>query len=139
MELKTWWKGLPSIVRWLLVTLTIMAVTGGSVLAYQALTGTGEVTVIENLSWVGENSFAVNLYPQESTTESLTLANASSVEMDVDIISTIDPDPGAKGMSIDVPASVTVPANSQAPFNVTITAGKSAEPVVYTITFSVER
>ena len=139
MRLTTWWKGLSSVARWLLVTITIMAVAGGSVLAYTALTGTGNVTVIENLSWVGENTFAVNLYPQESVVESLTLANASSVEMDVDIVSTIDPDPGAKGMDIDVPAGVTVPANGSASFDITITAGKSAEPIVYTVTFNIER
>jgi len=116
-----------------------MAVTGGSVLAYRALEGQGEVTVIENLSWVGENTFAVNVYPQESVMETLTLANASTVEMDVDIVSSIDPDPGAKGMSIDVPSGVTVPANGSASFDITITAGKSAEPIVYTVTFNIER
>ena len=140
MRLTTWWKGLSSVARWLLVTITIMVVTGSvAYAAYRALTGTGEVTVIENLSWVGENTFAVNLYPQESVVESLTLANASGVEMDVDIVSTIDPDPGAKGMDIDVPAGVTIPASGQASFDVTITAGKSAEPITYTVTFYIER
>ena len=139
MRLTTWWKGLPSVARWLLVTITLMAVTGGSVLAYRALEGQGEVTVIENLSWVGENTFAVNVYPQESVMETLTLANASSVEMEVDIVSTIDPDPGAKGMDIDIPAKVTIPAIGQQSFDVTITAGKSAEPITYTVTFYIER
>ena len=126
-------------IRWVLATIVILMVVAGSAYAYVALTGTGKVTVIENLSWVGDSSFTVSLYPQESVVESLTLANASEVEMDVDIISAIDPDPGAKGMAIDVPAGVTVPANGQAAFSVTITAGKSAEPIAYTITFEISR
>ena len=125
--------------RWLLVTIVVLAIVGGVAYAYVALIGTGEVTVIENLSWVGVNSFQVDLYPQESTTESLTLANASSIAMDVDILSTITPDPGSKGMAIDVPSGVTVPGNGQASFSVTITAGKSAEPITYTITFEIDR
>jgi hypothetical protein len=59
--------------------------------------------------------------------------------MDVDIINTITPDPGTKGMTITVPNKVTVPASGQVSFDITITAGKSAEPVTYTITFGVER
>lgn len=130
---------IPKIIRWFLVTTTLILLTAGGVYAYQALTGQGQVTVIENLSWVGDSTFEVSLYPQESTTETLTLANASSVSMDVDIINTITPDPGTKGMTITVPNKVTVPASGQVSFDITITAGKSAEPVTYTITFGVER
>ncbi|MFA7101417.1 MAG: hypothetical protein WC196_06815 [Bacilli bacterium] len=130
---------IPKIIRWFLVTATLILLTAGGVYAYQALTGQGQVTVIENLSWVGDSTFEVSLYPQESTTETLTLANASSVSMDVDIINTITPDPGTKGMTITVPNKVTVPASGQVSFDITITAGKSAEPVTYTITFGVER
>jgi hypothetical protein len=130
---------IPKIIRWFLVTATLILLTAGGVYAYQALTGQGQVTVIENLSWVGDSTFEVSLYPQESTTETLTLANASSVSMDVDIINTITPDPGTKGMTITVPNKVTVPAGGQISFDTTITAGKSAEPVTYTITFGVER
>jgi len=71
--------------------------------------------------------------------ESLTLANASGVDMEVDIISLVDPDPGAKGMTIDIPAKITIPATGQQSFDVTITAGKSAEPITYTITFTIDR
>jgi len=130
---------IPKIIRWFLVTATLILLTAGGIYAYQALTGQGQVTVIENLSWVGDSTFEVSLYPQESTTETLTLANASSVSMDVDILNTITPDPGTKGMTITVPNKVTVPASGQVSFDITITAGKSAEPVTYTITFGVER
>jgi hypothetical protein len=130
---------IPKIIRWFLVTATLILLTAGGVYAYQALTGQGQVTVVENLSWVGDNTFTVNLYPQESTTETLTLANASSMSMDVDITNTITPDPGTKGMTITVPSKVTVPAGGQSSFDITITAGKSAEPIAYTITFGVER
>lgn len=139
MNIKKVWKGLPSITRWLLVTFIAMLIMSGAAYAYVALTGTGQVTVVENLSWVGENTFAVNLYPQESVTKSLTIANASSSAMIADIVSTVTPDPGSKGMSIDMPKTVTVPANGQVPFNITITVGKSAEPITYTITFEIQR
>jgi len=130
---------LSRVVRWLLTTTVAMMIVGGAAYAYVALTGTGEVTVVENLSWVGDNTFAVNVFPQESIVETLTIANASSVAMEVDIVTTIDPDPGAKGMTIDIPAKITIPAIGQQAFNVTITAGKSAEPITYTVTFEIAR
>lgn len=132
-------KKLSGIVRWLLATIVILVIVAGSAYAYVALTGTGQVTVIECLSWVGANTFDVDLYPQESTTINLILANESSLAIDVDVVSTVTPDPGAKGMTIDVPNGVTVPASGQAPFDVTITAGKSAEPITYTVTFEIVR
>jgi len=139
MRIATWWKGLSSVVRWLLVTITIMALVGGSVLAYTALTGKGYVEVKENLTWVGDSEFTVDLFPQESVVATLAIANASSVAMEVDIVTTIDPDPGAKGMTIDIPNKITIPATGQQAFDVTITAGKSAEPTTYTITFEIAR
>ncbi len=43
--------------------LLVSALLYGGVLAYTALTGTGQVTVQEALSFVGSSSFDVNLYP----------------------------------------------------------------------------
>lgn len=126
-------------IRWVLVTILILAIIGGGVYAYVALTATGDVTVVEALSWVGSNTFSVNLYPQESVIESLTLANASSVDLTVDFISVVTPDPGPKGLTVSVPNNLNVPATGQASFDITITAGKSAEPQAYTVEIQVDR
>lgn len=127
------------IIRWLLVTILLLLMIGGGVLAYYALTGTGEVTVEEALSFVGPSSFSVSLYPQESAVESLIVANASSLNMDVDLLSTVTPDPGPKGLTIDIPKKITVPAIGQATVNITITAGKNAEPNTYTVSIIFDR
>ena len=127
------------IVRYILSIIGTIAVVSGIVYAYVALTGTGQVTVIENLSWVGENTFDVSLMPQESVTESLTIANASSIDMEIDVTYAIDPDPGSKGMSITIPNKITVPGSGNTSFNVSIVAGKGAEPITYTVTFEVAR
>jgi len=127
------------IARWMLITFIALAATVGIIYAYIALTSTGEVTVEENLSWVGDNTFSVTLYPQESETVSLTIANASSVAIDVDLASVVTPDPGAKGLTVSVPNKLTAPANGQISFDVVIAAGKSAEPQAYTIEITVER
>lgn len=137
--MKRLWRTLPHAVRWLLVTLLILAMTVGGVVAYYALTGTGDITVEEALSFVGPTSFSVTLYPQESDTAQLTVANASSLDMDVDLLSTIDPDPGAKGMTVDIPNSITVPATGQVVVDITITAGKNAEPGTYIVSIIFDR
>lgn len=127
------------LLRALLSVLLVSAVLYGAVYAYVALTSTGEVTVREPLSWVGSNTFSVSLYPQESVSATLTLANASSSSLSVDFITTVTPNPGSKGMSISVPNNLTVPATGQASFVVTVTAGKSAEPGTYSVTIEVDR
>jgi len=137
--LKKLWRTLPHFVRWLLVTLLILAVIGGGVYAYTALTAEGDITVEENLSFVGPSTFSVSLYPQESETAQLTVANASSVAMDIDLLSTVMPDPGAKGLTVDLPSKVTAPGNGQVVIDIKITAGKSAEPQVYTVTIEIAR
>ena len=136
--MKKIWRKLPSLVRWALVTIMILALTGGAVYAYVALTATGDVTVEECLSWVGDNTFSVTLYPQESQIEALTLANASSQDMEVDFLSTIIPDPGS-GMTIDIPNKVTVPGDGQVSFDITISAGKSVAPNSYSVSIEVVR
>ncbi len=130
-------KNLVKVFRWLLVTIAAVAVVAGGVLAYQALTGTGTVTVKENLSWVGSNTFTVNLYPQESVVETLTLANASGVAMDIDVTSEVLPAPD--GITVTIPKNLTIPANGQLPFNIEIATSKSAVPQAYTITFGIVR
>lgn len=137
--MKGLWKGLSPVIRWLLTTLLLLLIVSGVAYAYVALTGTGEVTVEECLSWVGPSTFSVSLYPQESQVESLTLANASGVDMDIDITSVVTPDPGTKGLVIDVPKTLTVPAVGQIAFDITITAGKNAEPDTYTVTIDIVR
>jgi len=137
--LKKLWHLLPGALRWLLVTILIMGLAAGSVLAYKALTGTGTVTVVEALSWVGPNTFDVQLYPQESTTQTLTLANASSLDLDVDIDWKVKPDPLKKGLTVTIPTSITVPAYGQQSFNVQVVVSKSAEPGTYTITYDIVR
>ncbi len=133
------WKKAPGLVRWLLVTLVILAVVGVGAWAYTALTGTGEVTVVEPLSFVGPSSFTVSLYPQETETATLTVANASSVALDVDLVSVVTPDPGPKGMTIDIPNSITVAAEGQIVVNIDISPGKSAEPGVYNVSIEFAR
>jgi len=137
--MKKLWKMIPHFARWSLVTLLILVLTGGAVLAYVALTATVEVTVEECLSFVGDNTFSVSLYPQESETVHLTIANASSLSMDVDLLSNVVPDPGAKGMTINIPNKVTVPATGQVTIDIEIIAGKSAEPVAYAVTLEIDR
>lgn len=137
-------KKLRSILFWkvspvIIAVVMFLSVVGIGVSAYVALTATGEVTVEECLSFVGDSTFSVSLYPQESETVQLTIANASSLDMDVDLLSTVTPDPGAKGMTINVPNKVTVPATGQVTVDIVITAGKSAEPTTYTVSIEISR
>ena len=127
------------LVKVLASVLLVSALLYGSVLAYIALTGTGHVTVQEPLSFVGSSSFSVSLYPQQSVSAQLTVANASPVAMDVDLISSVTPEPGAKGLTIGIPNKITVPGNGQTIVTITITAGKSAEPNVYTVSIAFDR
>ena len=120
-------------------TLIVTTVLGGVVYAYVALTSTGQVEVKESLPFVGVNTFNVNLYPQESKSVQLTIANASSVASDVDLTSNISPDPGAKGLIVAIPNKITVPAGGQTTLTITISAGKSAEPQAYTVTIFFDR
>ena len=127
------------LIRGILVTVLLLAMVAGGVLAYNALTGTGNVTVDEALSFVGPTSFDVNVYPQEEVTAQLTIANASSIAMDVDLLSEVIPDPGAKGMTVDIPNSITVPGEGQIVVDITITAGKNAEPGLYEVSIIFDR
>lgn len=123
----------------LLPTLVATLIVGLGAWAYVALTSTGEVVINECLSFVGSNTFSVSLYPQDTEVAQLTIANASGNSIDVDLLSSIVPDPGAKGITIDIPSKVTVPAIGQTTIDITITAGKNVVPETYVITIDVDR
>ena len=131
------WRKLPSFVRWSLVTMLILIMVGGGVWAYKALTAEVETTVDECLSFVGENFFEVSLYPGESDTVEITIANASSVSIDVSLISTITPT--GKGFSVSIPNKITAPALGQVSFDVGVSASKSVEPGIYYLTIDFDR
>ncbi len=59
--------------------------------------------------------------------------------MDVDLISSVTPDPGTKGLTVNIPNKITVQGNGQTIVTITITAGKSAEPNVYTVSIMFDR
>jgi hypothetical protein len=136
--MKRVWGRLPGFVRWTLVTVTILAIAASGAAAYTALTMTGEVSITESLSWVGDPSFTVQLYPQEETVQSATIANASATGITIDVLSTVDPDPG-NDVTVDLPNSVTIPGSSSTSFDITISASKSVPPVSFTITLNVDR
>lgn len=127
------------ILKALLSVVLVSALSCGAVYAYRALTSTEQVEVQEALSFVGSSTFDVSLYPQESQTVQLTVANASSVAMDVDLTSAVTPDPSPKGLTVSIPAKITVPATGQIVVNIDITAGKSAEPQSYSVSIYLDR
>lgn len=132
-------KMLPFFVRWLLITFLILGIVAGGVYAYIALTGQGQITVKEPLSFVGSNTFAVDLFPLETKTAQLTIANASSSNLSVDLDYTISPDPTGKGLTVSIPNKITAPATGQVIVNIQISASKSAVPGTYTVTITFDR
>ena len=125
------------ILRQVIIIILVVGLIAGGVRAYVALTGSGDITVTEPLSFVGNSTFSVNLL--ETTTAELTIANASSSDLSVDLTSVIVPDPGNKGLTVDIPNSITVPANGQAVIDITIMAGKSAVPDTYSVSIVIDR
>jgi len=107
--------------------------------AYKALTAEVEVTVSECLSFVGPDWFEVALYPGENDTAEITVANASSVSIEVELVSTVTPDPGPKGLTVSIPNKITAPAQGQITFNIGVSANNSVEPGVYRIMIDFER
>ena len=136
--MKTLWGKLPGAIRWLLVTITVLTIAATGAFAYTALTATVDVTITESLSWVGDSTATAALMPQEEVVESFTIANASSIGITIDVIATVDPDPG-NDVTVDVPNSVTIPGSGSQSFDITISASKSVPPVVFTITLGVDR
>ena len=137
--MKRLWRLLPGAIRWVLVTLLILLIVGGGVWAYVALTATGEITIEECLSFVGDSTFTISLYPQGSDVGQVTLANASPDAIEVDLLSEVTPDPGPKGLTVDIPAKITVPASGQIAVDITVTASKSVEPGIYTVSIEFDR
>ena len=124
-----------AVISVLIVTLVLF----GAVQAYIALTTTGEVVVKEALSFVGESTFSVSLYPQESTTATVTVANASSLPMEVNLLSSVNPDPGGKGLTVSIPNKITIPAVGQVGIVITVAASKSVTPGTYLVTIEIDR
>jgi len=137
--MKRLWRGIPSIIRWLLVTMLLLIIVGGAAYAYKALTATVEVTVEECLSFIGPSDFQVSLYPGEIITVQVIIDNASSVDIEVDLVAFTDPDPGTKGLSINYPGKITVPALGLETVNIGISASKSAVPGTYTVSIDFDR
>ena len=131
------WKLLPPIIRWGLVTLLILMMTVGVVLAYKALTAEVEVTLEECLSFVGDSSFQVLLYPGETETVQVIISNQASVSIEVDLDSTITGGDG--GLTVDIPKKITVASKDETIININILASKSAVPGTYLITIDFER
>ena len=131
------WKLLPPIIRWGLVTLLILMMTVGVVLAYKALTAEVEVTLEECLSFVGDSSFQVLLYPGETETIQVIISNQSSVPIEVDLESRITG--GHGGLTVDIPKKITVASKDETIININILASQSAVPGTYLITIDFER
>ena len=131
------WKLLPPVTRWLLVTLLLLVVIPGSVLAYRALTAEIEVTIPECLDFVGPSSFQVVLYPGETETVQITISNISSVSLEVDLISTVTG--GTGGLTADIPKKITVAGKDETTVSINMLASKGAAPGNYLITIDFER
>lgn len=122
--------------RVILGTLLILFLLTSGVYAYVALTGHVEVTVSEALSFVGDSDFSLQLYPQEQQTMQVTVANASSVDMEVDINYTVTP---SGHITVSVPNKITAPAHGQISFDIAVSASKSVAPGVYSIDYAIAR
>lgn len=136
--MKNIWHRLPTAARWFLVTFVFMVIAAAGAYAYIALTAVGEITIEEPLSFVSGSTFEVELYPQESISHDITVANASSLDLVVDLISTISPDPGG-GLTVNVPNKLTIPATGEATASILIVAGKSAPAGVFSIEIGFDR
>ncbi len=137
--MKKLWKTSPAIIRWILVTMLFLMLTAGGVYAYIALTATGQITVQECLSFVGGNTFSLTIYPQQTKTAQVTIANASPINMEVDLSYIVVPDPGTKGLTVTIPKKITVPASGQLAVTITVSASKSVEPGVYDVSINFVR
>lgn len=120
------------------IIISIILLCGG-VYAYTALTSTGTVTVKEPLSFVGSSTFTIDIWPQQTLSAQITVANASPTDLSVSLSSVIVPDPGQKGLTVTIPNSVSVPGNGQVPIDIQVVASKSASPGAYTITMTIDR
>ena len=116
----------------------ITLVTGSIVWAYTALTGTIELEVRENLSFVGESEFTLEGYPGQTLYQEVTVANASPDDMGFDVGYVVMPDPGSD-LNVNTPKNVTSPGNGEVTFEVTIVISKSAAPMLYEIYYEIIR
>jgi len=139
--LKKLWRTLPHFVRWLLVTVVVIAVAGGGVLAYNALFGQITGTIEEPLGWVGDSSYDFGtIYPTETVLCPLTVGNQAPNPIEFDVLYTISPvDLGAE-ITVTIPNKLTAPATGQIAFDIEITTSKSAPPIAeLTIDYIIDR
>lgn len=122
----------------IVVALIILLVSAVGVWAYTALTGTVQLEVQENLSFVGESQFELESYPGQTLYQEVTVANASPDDMDIDVGYLVMPGPGSD-LSVNTPKNVTVPGDGEATFEITITISKSAAPMFYEINYEIIR
>lgn len=123
--------------RWTLVTLVVMVMAAGATWAYLALTATVEVEVPEALSWDGEHEFHVTLYPGESQTFKLLVANASSANLTVTLKVTVEPK--LKGLTVTVPDSLVAIGGATTRVDAILDVAPDAEPGVCAVTIDFDR
>ena len=123
--------GMPLIAIALMVAIPLVALA-----AYTIITITGQVTVQEAIT-VSPATFSANIYPGETFSQTLTLNNASNVNIDVSFISSITP--VTTEVTLSAPNKITVPSLGSTLTNITITASKSAPPAIYTISLALTR
>lgn len=125
------------ILKGILSILLLLVLVTGIAYAYVALTGTIDVTIEENLSFVGDSSFSFTAYPAESTTQTITIANASSNPMEVDITYSILP--VTSELSVTMPNKITVPGVGEVDIDLVVSSSKSIAPSSYIVTYEIVR
>ena len=128
-------RGRVSLPRGLFVLLALLFAMGLAYASWYTITTiTGKVKVEEAIS-LDRIEFEASLYPGESTKESFTLTNSSSIPVTVRFEATIEP----PGLEVELPGEVEVPAGGQETFDITIKAPPYIEPGEYTIRIDVMR
>lgn len=115
----------------IVILVGISITTIGSVMAYQILSDSGTVEVLEAITITGDTSFDVLIYPGEVLDVTYGFTNASSVDIKVTPVSSETT--GELNLDWDCGNSLTVPGSSTASAILTIEAPKSIVPGVYTI------
>jgi len=96
------------------------------VMAYEALTSTGTVTVGEPLYWVEEPNLTVQLYPQQGTVIEMKIGNLSVNSIAATVTVTVTPE--IPGLSIGYPSTLTVPGKGQATLTISLGVAQDGEP-----------
>ena len=132
------WRRMPGFIRWSLVTMVILVIVGAGVYAFQVLTITGEVAVVESIDIVEPKTFSVTLKPNESDVRTFTVTNTSSAAVEVSFVVAISP--SGQGLTAETsPDDLTVPGNGNAQFTLTTEAENDVVPQIYTVTVGIDR